>query len=77
MKKKKKKKKNEKIIKNATSRKPKGFEQSYLDARFATPECTLTVPHDRVEKLKFGYFFISTIFEKNHKKRNFSKTKRI
>ena len=48
------KKKNEKIIKNAISRKPKRFEQSNLDSRFATPKCTLTAPHYRVEKLKFG-----------------------
>ena len=42
-----------KIIKNAISRKPKEFEQSYHDSRFATPDCTLTAPHNRVEKLKF------------------------
>ena len=58
-------KKRKKIIKNAISRKPKRFEQSYLDARFATPEFTLTAPHYRVEKLKFGlFFFISNFFEK-------------
>ena len=43
-----------KILKNAISRKSKGFEQSNLDARFAHLECTLTATHYRVEKLKFG-----------------------
>ena len=31
-----------KIINNAISRKPNGIEQSYMDSRFATPECTMT-----------------------------------
>ena len=57
-----------KIIKNANSRKTKELEQSYLDSRFATPGCTLTVSHFRVEKLKFGFFSISKIFEKNYEK---------
>ena len=52
-------KKKEKITKNAISRKPKEFEQSHLDARFATPEYTLTAPYYRVEKLKLAYFFVS------------------
>ena len=40
--------------KNANSRKPKEFEQSYLDSRFVTPGCTLTATHYKVEKFKFG-----------------------
>ena len=39
---------------NQNSREIKGYEQSYLGSRFATPECTLTAPHDKVEKFKFG-----------------------
>ena len=40
------------------SRKPEGFEQSFLDTTFVTPECTLTATHYKVDKLKFGVFFI-------------------
>ena len=50
----KKKKKNEKFLKNAISRKQKEFEQPHLDARIVTPENTLTAPHYRAEKFKFG-----------------------
>ena len=41
-------------MKNAISRTLEGFEQSYLEARFATPECTLIEPHYMVGKFKFG-----------------------
>ena len=50
-------KKTEKLIKKAISRKPDGFEQSYLDGRFAAQEFTPIGPHYRVEKIKFGQFF--------------------
>ena len=43
-----------KNTKNAISRKPKEFEQSQLNARFATPEYSLTASHYRIEKFKFG-----------------------
>ena len=66
-----------KDLKNAISRAIKGFEQSYLNARFATPECTLKAPHNRVEKLKFGYFFLDLNFLEKIIKRHISKTKRI
>ena len=67
---------------NAISRKPKGFKQSYLDARFSTPECTLTATQYLVENFKFGSIFSYLKFfekknEKTHKKRQFSKNKRI
>ena len=39
---------------NVTSRKLKAFVQSHLDARFETPEITVTVPNYRVE---ITYFF--------------------
>ena len=39
-------------IKNVTSRKLKETEQSHLEARFATPESTLTAPNYRFEKFK-------------------------
>ena len=54
--------KKEKIIKNAISRKPTRFEQSYLDSRFATPECTLAATHYKVEKIKFGQFLYLNFF---------------
>ena len=38
----------EKITKNIISRKLQGFEQSYLEARFAILDSTLTVPNYRV-----------------------------
>ena len=67
--------------KKAISRKPEGFEQPYLEASFATPERTLTARHNRVEKLKFGYFILYRMFFKknikNHEKRHILKTKRI
>ena len=43
--------KKKKKHKNAISRKPKCFEQSYLDSRYATPECTPVAPHYKVEKI--------------------------
>ena len=36
------------------SRKHKAFKQSHLDARFATPESTLTVPNDTTENFKLS-----------------------
>ena len=54
--------------KNAMSRKAKGLEQSYLDIRIASPECTLIAPHYRVEKFKIA-FFISKLFEKKNEKK--------
>ena len=52
---------------NAISLKRKEFEQSYLDARFATTEFTLTVTHYKVEKLQFDSFFILKFIEKMKK----------
>ena len=48
-----------KLIKNAISRRPKGFAQSNLEARFATPE----TPHNK--ELKFSIFikFLFRSFE--------------
>ena len=59
-----------KDLKNAISRAIKGFEQSYHDSRFATPDCTLTAPHNRVEKLKF----LKKNFEKKNEKKKTQKT---
>ena len=53
----------EKIIKNVISRKLQGFEQSYLEAKIATPESTLTEPHRRDGNIKFCDFFISKFSE--------------
>ena len=53
-----------KIIKNAISRKAKNFEQSYLDARFATPASTLTATHISVEIFKFGQFVLISKLKK-------------
>ena len=47
----------EKIIKNVISRKLQGFEQSYLEAKIATPESTLTEPHHRDGNINFSEFF--------------------
>ena len=43
----------EKIIKNVISRKLQRIEQSYLEARFAIFEITLTGPNYRVENFSF------------------------
>ena len=43
----------EKITKSVTSRKLQRMEQSYLEARFAIFENTLTVPNYRVENFRF------------------------
>ena len=43
----------EKITKNVTSRKLQGFEQSYLEARFAIFEIFLTGPNFRVGNFRF------------------------
>ena len=43
--------------KNVISGKLKGFEQSYLEAKFATPESTLTKPHYIDGNFKFWIFF--------------------
>ena len=43
----------EKITKNVKSRKLQGFGQSYLEARFAILDSTLTVPNYMVEKFRF------------------------
>ena len=43
----------EKITKNVISRKLQGFEQSYLEARFAMLESTLRGPNYRVGNLRF------------------------
>ena len=68
--------------KNVISRKLQGFEQSYLKARFATPESTLTAPCYRVKKFKFEQKIekqkvpsesLFLILENNHD-REFAKT---
>ena len=43
----------EKFTKNVISRKLQGFEQSYLEARFAILESTLSGPKYRVGKFRF------------------------
>ena len=63
-------KKKKKIIKNAISRKPKRFEQSYLDSKIATPECTLAATHYKVEKIKFGQFLYLNFFAKKNIKKS-------
>ena len=40
-------------LRNVKSRELKAIEQSHLDARFATPESTLTVPNYSVGNFKF------------------------
>ena len=47
----------EKIIKNVTSRKLKALEQSYLEAKIATPESSLTISNYRIESFKVLEFF--------------------
>ena len=69
-----------KITKNVASQKLQRFEQSYLDARFATVESTLTGTKYRVGNFRFwGKINLNflKIFWKNHKKRHISKTTRI
>ena len=39
-----------------------------MDSTFGTPECTLTAPHYRVGKFKFGTFFLNKLLEKKFKK---------
>ena len=51
--------------KNTFSREPKGFEQSNLDSRFATPGCILTAPHDRVENEVRSFFLYLFFDQKN------------
>ena len=61
----------EKIIKNLRSRKLQGFEQSYLEAKIATPESTLTEPRHRDGNFKFCdflYLNFLKFFLKNPKK---------
>ena len=43
--------------KNVVSRKLLGFEQSYLEAKIATPKRTLTEPHHRDANIKFCEIF--------------------
>ena len=57
----------EKIIKNVVSRQLQGFEQSYLVAKFATLESTLTEPHYRGDNFKFCEFLFFEFFLKNLK----------
>ena len=40
------------------SRKLQGFEQSYLKARLAILDSTLTVPNYRLGTLSFVYYFV-------------------
>ena len=42
---------------NAVSQKLQGFEQSYLQAKFAIPESILTEPHNRVVNINLGEIF--------------------
>ena len=46
-----------KITKNVISGKLQKFEQSYLEANFATPESTLTEPHYTDNNFKFCEIF--------------------
>ena len=48
--------------KHVVSRKLQEFEQSYLEANLATPQSTLTEPHHRDAKLKFGEIFYIQVF---------------
>ena len=54
----------QKIIKNVISRKIQGFEQSYWETKFATPESTLTKPHYRDDNFKFCEIFYTKLSEK-------------
>ena len=68
----------EKNTKNVTSRKLQNFEQSYLQARFATFESTLTGTKYRVGNFgKKSHIKLMKIFSKSHKRRHISKTTRI
>ena len=59
-----------KITKNVISRKLQGFEQSYLLARFVTPQSNLTALNYKVENFKFW----NLILKKSYKfSKNFSK----
>ena len=51
------------MIKNGISQKLEGFEQSYLEAKIATPERTLTKVHHRDGNIKFRDFFKSKFSE--------------
>ena len=55
-----------KITKNIIARKLQGFEQSYLEARFAILDSTLTVPNYSVGnfRIKKKFKFSEKIFEK-------------
>ena len=70
----------QKIIKNVISRKLQGFEQSYLEAKIATPESTLQSLTTEMGISNFVNFFISKLSEfffQIPKKRHISKTTRI
>ena len=58
----------EKIFKNFLSQKPKRFEQSNFEARFATPESTLTAPSYGVENFNFRQVLIYHFFDKTFEK---------
>ena len=69
-----------KITKNVISGKLQDFEQSYLEAKFLTPESTLTEPHYRDENFKFCETFYTWVYWKILKKpknRKISKTTKI
>ena len=56
----------------------KKIEHAQLDAKFAIPESTLTVPNYSVGNFKFcetsNLGFLKVFFVKKHKKRHISKT---
>ena len=66
-------------LKKVIFRKPKRFDQSYLEAWFEIPDITLTAPNYSVENFKFCqgfiYNFFQNFFSKNHKKRQILETK--
>ena len=58
-------------MKNVVSWKLKGFEQSYFEAKLASPKSTLTKPHHRDANITFCETFIISFlknFEKKHPK---------
>ena len=52
-------------MRNAVSRKQKGFEQSNLDPRFETSERTLTALRNRAKNFKCYSFFFCIKIHKN------------